>query len=109
MIPTFGNLYPARGWPLMALSACYCGPGQGMVGGHFVAEVHRLGGGLEAQDDALQAGHVGVPGAEIGAPGDEGVGGGGYGGVLAAGGRWPPVGIIAFAKRSFTLMVLKSP
>jgi hypothetical protein len=46
-----------------------------MVGGHFVAEVHQMGGGLEAQDDALQAGHVGVPGAEIGAPGDEGGGG----------------------------------
>jgi len=78
MIPTFGNLYPACGWPLMGQSACYCGPGQGMVGGHLVAdEVHQLGSG--------------------------------NGGVLAAGGRWPPAGIIAFVKRSFPLMVLKSP
>ena len=45
MIPTFGNLYPARGWPLMGQSACYCEPGQGMVGGHLVAEVRQLGGG----------------------------------------------------------------
>ena len=52
-------------------------------------EVHQLGGGLEAQADALQAGHVGAPSAETGAPGDEGAGGGGYGGVLAAGSRWP--------------------
>jgi len=60
-----------------------------MVGGHFVPEVHQLGGGLEAQADAPQAEQVGVPGAETGTPGDEG--GSGYGGVLATGGRWPPV------------------
>ena len=27
-------------------------------------EVNQLGGGIEAQADALQAGHVGVPGAK---------------------------------------------
>jgi hypothetical protein len=46
-----------------------------MVGGHPVPEVHQLGGGLEAQGDAPQTGHVGVPGAETGVLGDEGAAG----------------------------------
>jgi hypothetical protein len=54
------------------------GPGLNVLGRHLVAQVHQIGGGIEAQDDALQAGHIGVPGAEIGEQGDEGTGCGGH-------------------------------
>jgi hypothetical protein len=57
-------------------------PGPDILEGNLVAEVHQPGLGIEAQDDALQAAHIGVPGAEIREQGDEGVGSDGHGCVL---------------------------